>query len=102
VHAIRVVARGDSVLAPTVTRRLLESYVPRSPSPHDKLLLTRLTEREQEVLRLVAQGRSNAEIGNELFLSEATVKTHVGRVLHKLDCRDRVQAAVFAIRSGFA
>jgi len=103
VHAIRVVANGDSVLAPTVTRRLIAS-VTRSGefTELDRSLLDRLTEREQEVLRLLAAGMSNAEIGQAIFLSEATVKTHIGRVLTKLECRDRVQAVVFAYRTGFA
>ncbi len=103
VHAIRVVANGDSVLAPTVTRRLIASVTqPESPTRHDRSLLDRLTEREQEVLHLLAAGLSNAEISKTVFLSEATVKTHVGRVLTKLECRDRVQAVVFAYRTGFA
>jgi DNA-binding NarL/FixJ family response regulator len=101
VHAIRVVWRGDAVLAPSVTRRLLESYSPRIPSTEDQLVLSRLTDREREVLRLLARGMSNAEISGAVFLSEATVKTHVGRVLRKLGCRDRMQAAVFAFSSGF-
>ena len=102
-HAIRVVAAGDSVLAPSVTRRLIEHFTPQPVlTVSDAALLDRLTEREREVLRLVAQGLSNAEIGRAVFLSEATVKTHVGRVLTKLGCRDRVQAAIFALRTGFA
>ena len=103
IHAIRVVAHGDAVLAPSVTRRLIESF---SPSPavteEDDVRLGRLTQREREVLALVARGMSNAEIGKATFLSEATVETHVGRVLGKLGCRDRVQAVVFAFRTGFA
>lgn len=103
VHAIRVVARGDSVLAPSVTRRLIESFTPdRTATDHDAARLGRLTDREQEVLGHVAEGLSNAEIGARLFLSEATVKTHVGRVLAKLGCRDRVQAVIFAYRTGFS
>jgi DNA-binding NarL/FixJ family response regulator len=101
IHAIRVVRRGDAVLAPQVTRRLLASVAP-GPRPEEAARLARLTEREREVLGLVAQGLSNAEIGALTFLSEATVKTHVGRVLAKLGCRDRVQAVVFAFRTGFA
>jgi len=103
IHAIRVISRGDSVLAPSVTRRLIESF---SPPPvvggEDAARLGRLTSRECEVLHLITQGMSNAEIGEVTFLSEATVKTHVGRVLSKLGCRDRVQAVVFAFRTGFA
>ncbi len=103
VHAIRVVANGDSVLAPTVTRRLIASVTqPEAPTRHERSLLDRLTDREQEVLHLLAAGLSNAEISKTIFLSEATVKTHVGRVLTKLECRDRVQAVVFAYRTGFA
>jgi DNA-binding NarL/FixJ family response regulator len=97
------VSRGESVLAPSVTRRLLTSFAsPPSLGEDDATRLGRLTEREREVLRLIAQGLSNAEIGETIFLSEATVKTHVGRVLAKLECRDRVQAAIFALQTGFA
>jgi DNA-binding NarL/FixJ family response regulator len=102
VAAIRVVAAGDAVVAPSVTRRLLDRFASRFPAadaPTPKTLES-LTERELEVLRLVARGRSNAEIAAELFVSETTVKTHVGHVLTKLDVRDRVQAAVFAYESG--
>jgi DNA-binding NarL/FixJ family response regulator len=103
IHAIRVVSRGESVLAPSVTRRLLTSFAsPPCLGEDDATRLGRLTEREREVLRLIAQGLSNAEIGEAIFLSEATVKTHVGRVLTKLECRDRVQAAIFALQTGFA
>jgi len=101
VHAIRVVDSGDSVLAPTVTRRLLQTYaVPASAA--DRARLETLTDREREILALLAQGLSNAEIGQAIFLGEATVKTHLTRVLTKLGCRDRVQAVVFAYRTGFA
>lgn len=102
IHAIRVVSRGDAVLAPSVTRRLIQSF---SPAPgigaDDAVRLGRLTDRESHILHLIARGMSNAEIGEVTFLSEATVKTHVGRVLNKLGCRDRVQAVVFAFRTGF-
>jgi DNA-binding NarL/FixJ family response regulator len=102
IHAIRVVTAGDSVLAPSVTRRLIEHFAPHpTPTAADAAVLERLTDREREVLGLIAQGLSNAEIGRAVFLSEATVKTHVGRVLTKLGCRDRVQAAIFALRTGF-
>jgi DNA-binding NarL/FixJ family response regulator len=102
IHAIRVVSRGDAALAPSVTRRLIESFAPPPVlTEPDAARLSRLTDRELEVLRLIAQGMSNAEIGEALFLSEATVKTHVGRLLRKLGCRDRVQAVVFASRAGF-
>jgi len=101
VHAIRVVAAGESVLAPSATRRLLQAYGSTpSPAPDAVRRIERLTDREREVLGLIAEGLSNAEIGERVFLSEATVKTHVGRVLSKLDCRDRVQAVVFAFRNG--
>ena len=103
IHAIRAVARGDSVLAPSITRRLIENFTPPTePGAEDAARLDRLTDRESEVLRMIARGMSNAEIGRATFLSEATVKTHVGRVLNKLGCRDRVQAVVFAYRTGFA
>jgi DNA-binding NarL/FixJ family response regulator len=102
IHAIRVVSSGDAVLAPSVTRRMIQSF---SPEPglgaDDAVRLGRLTDRESQILHLIARGMSNAEIGGETFLSEATVKTHVGRVLNKLGCRDRVQAVVFAFRTGF-
>lgn len=102
-HAIRVVAAGDCVLAPSVTRRLIEHFAPQpTPTPSEAALLDRLTNRERQVLQLIAQGLSNAEIGRAIFLSEATIKTHVGRVLSKLGCRDRVQAAIFAMRTGLA
>ncbi|MGA8256193.1 MAG: response regulator transcription factor [Nocardioides sp.] len=96
--AIRVVAEGGSLFAPSVTRRLIEEFASRSPRP--SVDLSGLTEREQEVLRLVARGLSNTEIGAELFVSENTVKTHVARVLMKLGVRDRVQAVVLAYESG--
>lgn len=99
--AVRTVAAGDALLAPEITRRMIEDYVrrPRLRSPGSSGVGT-LTSRELEVLRLIAQGLSNAEIGAELFLSEPTVKTHVTRVLAKLGLRDRVQAVVFAYESG--
>jgi len=102
--AIRAVARGDAVVAPSVTRRLLDTVAARLPDAADGAPtardLERLTERELEVLAKVAQGLSNAEIAAELVLSEATVKTHVGRILGKLDLRDRVQAVVLAYETG--
>ena len=98
--AIRTVARGDAVVAPRVTRRLLEKFASQLPAgPDDQAedpRLGLLTEREREVLTEVAHGLSNAEIAERLYLSEATVKTHVGRILPKLGLRDRVQAVVFA------
>jgi len=101
VHAVRVVAVGDALLAPSVTRRVIEEYTKRpakiATSP---AALETLTGRELEVLRAMARGLSNAEIANELFLADTTVKTHVGRVLMKLGLRDRVQAVVFAYEAG--
>lgn len=100
--AVRIVAAGDALLAPSVTRRLIEE-VSRRPTVDPTAVapgLGDLTERELEVLRLIARGMSNAEIAQQLYLGEATVKTHVGRVLTKLDLRDRVQAVVVAYESG--
>ena len=109
VAAIRTVARGDAVVSPRITRRLLEEYAYQLPDLSDgarahpggeQLAVAGLTEREHEVLLLVAEGLSNAEIAERLFVSEATVKSHVGRLLAKLGLRDRVQAVVFAFQSG--
>jgi DNA-binding NarL/FixJ family response regulator len=99
VHAVRTVARGDATLAPAVTRRLVEHYAAR-PRPDAFPALATLTARELEVLQLLATGCSNADIGDRLALSEATVKTHIGHVLDKLDVRDRVQAVIYAYESG--
>lgn len=100
VRAIRVVAAGDALLAPSVTRRLIEAFG-RQSAPVDRApVLEALTDREAEVLRLVARGRSNAEIADELYLGETTVKTHVSRILMKLGVRDRVQAVVAAYEYG--
>jgi DNA-binding NarL/FixJ family response regulator len=100
-EAVRVVAAGDALLAPSVTRRLIAEFsrlgAPRAPS---RRRLEQLTERETEVLALVATGRSNAEIAAQLVVAEQTVKTHVGRVLAKLGVRDRAQAVVFAYETG--
>ena len=103
--AIRTVHRGDAVIAPSSTRRLLEHLVQVLPAPEEEDSPTRraigdLTEREREVLVLMARGRSNTEIGQDLFVAEATVKTHVGRILGKLAVRDRVQAVVAAYEAG--
>jgi DNA-binding NarL/FixJ family response regulator len=99
--AIRVVAGGEAVVAPRVTRRLLDRFAGRlTPSPDVTAATPGLTDREQEVLLLVAQGLSNLEIGGRLQVAEATVKTHIGRILAKTGLRDRVQAVVFAYESG--
>ncbi|WP_219466570.1 response regulator [Nonomuraea rhizosphaerae] len=103
VQAIRVVAAGDAIVAPSVTRRLLDRFATRLPSAYEQATparLDRLTERELEVLRLIAKGMSNAEIAAKLVVSETTVKTHVGNVLTKLGLRDRVQAVVLAYETG--
>jgi len=100
-EAIRTVAAGEALLAPAVTKRMIEKFVSRPPA--DKAREERfgeLTERELEVLTALTRGLSNAEIGGELFLSEATVKTHVTRILQKVGVRDRVQAVVLAYESG--
>ena len=103
-RAIRVVAAGDALLGPSSTRQLIESYLTgTAPEAADgAAVLDSLTEREHEVLGLLARGLSNAEIADELVLGETTVKTHVGRVLAKLDVRDRVQAVVWAYEHGVA
>jgi len=100
VAAIHSVHSGDLLFAPTVTRRLVEAYVRRPPAGSVPEIVAALTERELDVLRSMAKGHSNAEIGRELFLGEATVKTHVTRILAKLGLRDRVQAVVLAYESG--
>ena len=105
IKAIRIIAAGDAVVAPRITRRLLETFAEQLPqesaaSSAAPSEFEHLTEREREVLVAVAEGRSNAEIAEVLFVSEATVKTHVSRVLFKLGVRDRVQAAVFAFHVG--
>jgi DNA-binding NarL/FixJ family response regulator len=100
VEAIRVVARGDALIDPSVTRRLLDRFAETLPPPTAPVGLEELTERETEVLRLVALALSNAEIAARLVLTEATVKTHVSAVLRKLGLRDRVQAVVFAYDAG--
>jgi DNA-binding NarL/FixJ family response regulator len=102
VEAIKIVAAGDALLAPSITRRLLDRVATRLPPATDAAIpaLSELTEREMEVLKLVARGLSNAEIAEKLVVSETTVKTHVSRVLAKLDLRDRVQAVILAYESG--
>jgi|SRR5579884_1864661 len=100
VTAVRTVARGEALLAPAITQRLIERFVARPPLEEAAPALADLSGRELEVLRLVARGLSNAEIATELVVGEATVKTHVAAILRKLDLRDRVQAVVFAYESG--
>jgi DNA-binding NarL/FixJ family response regulator len=97
--AIRTVAAGDALLSPSVTRRVISQFT-KLPSRTSPTGFDDLTPREQEVLRLLARGLSNAEIGTQLFIGESTVKTHVTRILQKLDVRDRAQAIVFAYRTG--
>jgi DNA-binding NarL/FixJ family response regulator len=102
VHAVGVVARGEAMLAPPLTARLLDRFatVPGGPGPNVDARLSDLTERELEIVRLVARGFANAEIGRTLFLSESTVKTYVSRLLGKLGVHDRVQIAILAYESG--
>src|SRR6185436_13933340 len=99
VEGVRIVAAGESLFAPSVLRRLVDHYVTRPPVGR-AVGLEELSERELEVLRLIGRGLSNTEIGEELVISPATVKTHVRHVLAKLDLRDRVQAVVLAYESG--
>jgi DNA-binding NarL/FixJ family response regulator len=101
VHAVRVVAGGDALLAPSVTRRMIEHFAARRPRASlATASLRELTDREREVLILIGRGRSNSEIAGDLFISEQTVKTHVGKVLAKLGARDRIQAVIFAYDAG--
>jgi DNA-binding NarL/FixJ family response regulator len=100
VRAVRVTAEGHALLAPAVTRRLIEEFTAARPDAAAATGLARLTAREVDVLRQLACGRSNAEIGAELFLSESTVKTHVHHILDKLALRDRVQAVIYAYDAG--
>jgi DNA-binding NarL/FixJ family response regulator len=100
VSAVRVVARGDALLAPSVTRRLIEQMASSPPSRPANAALEELTPREREVLLLVAEGLTNAEIAERLVVGEATVKTHVARMLMKLGLRDRIQAVILAYESG--
>jgi DNA-binding NarL/FixJ family response regulator len=99
VDAVLSVGRDDTLLAPSVTRRLVEHFTSRARTAAPNVVVSELTSREMEVLQRLALGRSNAEIGQDLFISENTVKTHVTRVLMKLDLRDRVQAVVFAYQN---
>jgi DNA-binding NarL/FixJ family response regulator len=104
-NAVRVVADGDALISPKITRRLIEEFA-RRPEPGATAAaaasLAQLTDREREVLELVAKGHSNAEIATELFVSHATVKTHVSRLLMKLDARDRAQLVMIAYETGVA
>ena len=99
VHAVRVVAAGEALLAPSITRRLIEDYASR-PIITPAADIAVLTPREREVLELIGQGANNTEIGTALVVSEATVKTHVGRVLMKLGLRDRIHAVIYAYEAG--
>jgi DNA-binding NarL/FixJ family response regulator len=101
ITGVRTVARGESLLAPRITRRLIERFIAQAPAELAKPQeLAALSERELEVLRLVAEGLSNEEVGTRLFVSRATVKTHVANILMKLGLRDRIQVVVFAYESG--
>ena len=100
ISAIHIVADGDALLAPSVTRRIVEEFAALPPAPQPDAKLDMLTERELEVLRHIARGMSNAEIASTLVIGYATVKTHVSSVFAKLDLRDRVQAVVYAFESG--
>jgi DNA-binding NarL/FixJ family response regulator len=103
ISAIHVVASGDALLSPSITKRVIEEFIQRPPSTipvSTPPSLKELTARELEVLGFMARGLSNAEIAKDLFVSETTVKTHVARILMKLDLRDRVQAVVFAYENG--
>jgi DNA-binding NarL/FixJ family response regulator len=102
VRAVHVAASGDALLAPAVTRRVIEKASRQSAQPAAVEAVSRLSERERDVLRLIAKGLTNTEIAEELFLGEATVKTHVARILQKLPARDRVQSVIVAYRSGLA
>lgn len=100
IDAVRVVASGDALLAPSVTRRIIEQFARRPVDPDVRERLESLTQREREVLVMLARGNSNSELAAALFVSEGTVKTHVSSLLTKLEVRDRVQAVVLAYESG--
>jgi DNA-binding NarL/FixJ family response regulator len=100
VHAVRVVAAGDALLAPSVTRKVIEGFIRRPAQRGNEVELRRLTERETEILQLLATGKSNSELAAHLFVGEGTIKTHVSSVLTKLGLRDRMQAVIFAYESG--
>jgi DNA-binding NarL/FixJ family response regulator len=99
-HAVRVVATGEALLSPSITRRLIEDYARRPPARERPAALGELTPRELEVLRLIARGLPNSEIAQTLFVGDATVKTHISRIFAKLDLHDRAQAVVLAYESG--
>jgi DNA-binding NarL/FixJ family response regulator len=99
IAAIRTVAAGEALLSPAITKRVIQKFV-RTPSPAPPKELEELSERERDVFRLMTHGLSNAEIGNQLYISETTVKTHVTHILQKLNLRDRVQAVVLAYQTG--
>lgn len=101
VAAVRTVAAGEAALAPSITRRLIDDLIQRPRRPGSSEALGALTEREQEVLRLIAKGHTNAEIAGALYVGESTVKTHVSHLLSKLQLRDRVQAVILAYETGF-
>jgi DNA-binding NarL/FixJ family response regulator len=99
-NAIRVVASGDALIAPAITRRLITEFAARNDPSEQPAAVAGLTAREREILRLVARGLTNAEIANRLVISPLTTKTHVSRILRKLDCRDRAQLVTLAYESG--
>jgi DNA-binding NarL/FixJ family response regulator len=99
-NAIRVIAAGDALIAPSITRRLIADFASRRDRNEPPAAVADLTEREREILRLVARGLSNAEIADRLVISPLTTKTHVSRILRKLDCRDRTQLVALAYESG--
>jgi RNA polymerase sigma factor (sigma-70 family) len=100
IHAVRVIAAGEALIAPKITRRLIEEFARVSEQRADTAALEQLTEREREVLENVARGLSNTEIAEQLYVSQATVKTHIGRLLMKLQARDRAQLVVIAYEAG--
>ena len=100
--AVRIAARGEALLSPSVTRRLIDEFVRKSPSPREPERLGELTAREREVVTLVGEGLSNEEIGARLYMSPATAKTHVSRAMAKLGARDRAQLVVIAYETGLA
>ena len=102
VHAVRVVSAGEALLAPSITRKLIAEFTSRPSSPQPVPRLATLTTREQETLKLISRGLTNAEIASTMFVSEHTVKTHVSNVLSKLGLRDRIQAVIAAYESGLA